>query len=344
MRRVLFCILAVGLLPLAPAYAAGQLNAQMIFNGGQKVQYRVREQDRRFDRSDIAKALDTGTDDPACAQVLTGLLAALANAGPLLQSRDARFILDPNPIMVAALQRQLMSRRFPGNAYLAAMVRRVMIDGKLPDKWFATAKKLDPRGEIIDLSRLKFLAQGFTPIDSIYFSFPVLLQRYQAEVKSATTAASGTAMQRFRDTYLDHTVAWGGLTVVDIRPEEHHGHDSEGGMVARLELRPAPKHQTTVAIPFLRRKRGPKPYHFTVHLQPYQLVTLSDLGKGQKVLVRGRLFDFNSRMTHFVIRDALLFPEPSPPIRLADPRAVAKCSIATDELNGVDQAGTGFAP
>jgi hypothetical protein len=260
---------------------------------------------------------------------MAGMLAVLADAAPLLHRRDENFTADPG--MVRALSTQLTNPRFPGTAYLAAMVRRVMLDRKLPKAWLDTAKTLDPTGATIDLARLKFLADGVRPIDSMYFSFPVLLQRYEIEVKRANSAAAATALRNFRETYLDHQVAWAGMTVVDVTEEK----GDSGGMVAKLEIRPTDPYQNVPWAVFLHRKK-PKPWRFEAHLSPNQYVELTQIPKGSKVLVRGRLFDFDKRMTHFELRDALLFPDHGEAnVSLAGPTAIAQCPLAIDELHGI---------
>lgn len=318
---------------LAHAQASQVPTAAAIFGDKKPVQYRAQDMDRRFDRSLFGRALTRGTSDPACAQVLTGMLAVLANAAPQLHRRDENFTADP--AMVRALSTQLTTPRFPGTAYLAAMVRHVMLERKLPAKWLENAEKLDPSGQKIDLARLKFLADGVDPIDSMYFTFPILLQRFELEVTRANSAAAPTAFRDFRETYLDHDVAWGDMTVVDIREERGKGDDDLGGMVARLEIRPVDPHAGEAWAQFMHHKK-PKPWRFTVHLRPKQYVSLTDIPKGAKVLVRGRLYDFDRKLTHFELRDGLLFLDHgNGAVSLTDPGTVNACPVAMDELHGV---------
>lgn len=317
---------------LAFAQEAQAPNAAAIFGDGKPVQYRMQEMDHRFDRSLFARGLARGTSDEACAQVLSGMLAVLADAAPSLHRRDENFTADPG--MVRALSTQLTTARFPGTAYLAAMVRKVMLEKKLPADWLKVAEQLDPSGQKIDLARLKFLADGVKPIDSMYFTFPVLLQRYEIEVKRANSAAAPTAMRDFRETYLDHEVAWGGMTVIDIGPAKHK-RGEEPGMVARLEIRPTDPYQNVPWAAFLHHQK-PKPWRFTVQLQPSQYVDLAQIPKGAKVMVRGRLDDFNRTLTQFELRDGLLFLDRGgAPAALATPAAVEGCPLALDELHGV---------
>jgi hypothetical protein len=349
MARLLFALV---LLPaLALAQTADGPTAAEVFGNGKPVQFKSSELDHRFGRSQIGRALETGTEDPNCAQVLGGLLTLLAETAPTLHNRDENFTVEPN--YVQALQTQLTTRGFPANMFLGAMVRRVMLDRKLPDGWLATAKKLDPQGLRIDLARLKFLADGVHPIDSMYFTFPYLLQRHKVEVERANSAAAATAMRAFRETYLDHRVTWSGtpgaaLTVVDIEQapvEKRSKKDADDdasydeapapGLVAKLEIRPPDPTANQPAAFFFKHKK-PKPWRFTVRLKPNQYLDLTRLPKGAHVVVSGRLYDFNDKMTEFELRDAVLFEDHSAKNAvIASPGAVAACPMAIDELNGV---------
>lgn len=323
---ILLCLPGLAFAQQQPPTAAA------IFGDGKPVQYRAQDMDRRFDRSLFGRALTRGTADPACAQVVTGMFALLANAAPSLHRRDENFTVDPG--MVRALTTQLTTPRFPAPAYLAAMVRHVMLEKKLPAEWLKNAQKLDPTGQTIDLARLKFLADGVVPIDSMYFTFPILLQRYEIEVTRANSAAAPTALRDFRETYLDHDVTWGGMTVLDIRPDKSD--DGEGGMVAKLEIKPVDPNAGQAWTQFVHHGKKPKPWHFTVHLRPNQYVTLADIPKGTRVVARGRLYEFNSNLTEFELRDGLLFLDHSgAPVSLATPAVVAQCPVAMDELHGV---------
>ena len=173
MRRSLLALL------LAPSIVFAQAatpTAAQVFGDGHPVQYKNTELDHRFGRSQIALALEKGTDDPSCAPLITGMLAMLADAAPTLHKRDENFTVSPP--LVRALQTQLTVPGFPANVFLAAMVRRVYLERKLPAGWLDTAKKLDPTGMQIDLAKLRFLDEGVHPIDSMYFTFPYLLDRY----------------------------------------------------------------------------------------------------------------------------------------------------------------------
>lgn len=317
---------AAGAQPLeAPTAAA-------LFGDGKAVTYRFEEMDHRFERSQFARGLARGSSSDACAKLLTGMLAVLADAAPSLQRRDENFTADPG--LVRALSTQLTTPHFPGNAYLAAMIRRVMLDQKLPPDWLKLAEQLDPSGQTIDLARLKFLADGVKPIDSLYFTFPILLQRYEIEVKRANSAAAPTAMRDFREAYLDHEVAWSGLSVIDIGPDKHK-RDAARGMVARLEIRPTDPYENVPWAVFLHHRK-PRPWRFTVHLQPNQYVDLARIPKGTKVMVRGRLYDFDRGLTGFELRGGLLFLDRAgASVQLATPAEVERCPLALDELHGV---------
>jgi hypothetical protein len=328
LRTTLFALLCLPAL----AFAQQAPTAAAIFGNGKPVQFRPQDMDRRFDRSLFARALSRGTADPACAQVITGMLAVLADAAPSLHRRDENFTADPG--MVRALSTQLTTQRFPGTAYLAAMVRKVMLEKKLPPEWLKVALQLDPSGQKIDLARLKFLADGVDPIDSMYFTFSVLLQRYGIEVTRANSAAAPTALRDFRETYLDHDVAWGGMTLLDIKADKADD-GVEGGMVAKLEIRPTDPDAGKAWAQFVHKKK-PKPWRFTVHLRPTQYERLTEIPKGSRVLVRGRLYEFNASLTEFELRDGLLFLDHSgAAVSLASPAEVAQCPVAMDELHGV---------
>src|SRR5258708_636317 len=129
MRRALFALLFVAALP---AHA----QRDVFFGTGKSIVFKDTDTDRRFAKTRVAKALAAGTEDPNCVQLLGGLLTALGEALPYMHKKDENFILDP--YVLQAVQTQLSNDRFPGTAYFAAMVRRVLIDGRVPDEWLAT--------------------------------------------------------------------------------------------------------------------------------------------------------------------------------------------------------------
>jgi hypothetical protein len=338
MRRSILALLLVPSIALAQATSP---TAAQVFGDGHAVQYHNTELDHRFGRSQIALALDKGTDDPSCTPLITGMLAMLADAAPTLHKRDENFTVSPP--LVRALQTQLTVPGFPANVFLAAMVRRVYLERKLPPGWLSTAKKLDPTGTQIDLAKLRFLDDGLHPIDSMYFTFKYLLDRYDVEVKRANSAVAANAMQTFRETYLDHMIAWDGLTLLDVTREEPDKSDKDDALagdaqptlIAHLEVRPEDPYKNQPLAAWFHKKK-PKPWRFTAKLKPEQYVDLARLPKRSKVIVRGRLFDFDDRLSHFEIRDALLFEDRSnAPAVFATRQQIAKCPMAIDEINGI---------
>lgn len=318
------------------AFSALAQKAQL-FGDGKPPTFREEDTDRRFSRSRISRALELGTQDPNCVQLVGGMLTALAETAPTLHRRDENFFLEPH--LLDALGTQLTSPRFPANAYLALMVRRVLIDQQLPEAWLATAEALNAKVRIIDLAKLRYLSEGVRPIDSFYFSLPVLRERYELEVLRANSASRAGAIAEFRDTYLDRDVAWGGLTFIDVGPEKpakKKGKKIEPPgpqrLVALLEWEP-PTQQNQLMI-FAAKK--PPPVQIFAKLSERQYLELSQLPKGRRVQARGRLWEINKGLTQVELRDAVIFEDRdfSQGVLLADPRAVAACPLAVNELSG----------
>src|SRR5688572_17148420 len=125
------------------------------FFARQPLVFREEGRDRQFAKTRFAKALVTGTDDPRCVQLLGGMLTALAEIAPTLHAKDANFVLDPSLLTAVQLQLgtvngvaqigydQVQTPRWPALDYLQAMVRRIMIDKRLPDEWLATAEAIN---------------------------------------------------------------------------------------------------------------------------------------------------------------------------------------------------------
>lgn len=333
-------LLSLVLVLLTSTQALAQ--ADVFFRSGAPPVFKEEEPDRRFAQSRVARALAAGTQDPNCAQVLNGFLTLLGETAPYLHKRDENFYLDP--VLVKALSAQLINPRFPGNAYLASMVRRVMIDGKLDPRWLALARALNGKGARIDISKLELLADGVKPIESFYFTFPALMQRYELEVKRANTSAKDTALMSFRDAYLDREVAWSGLTVIDIgpppKPKKRKGHHAAAPeydpsiLIARLEWYPPDPRADDLDI--FGKKHKPKPVIFEAQLAPNQYVDLQRIPKGTRVLVRGRFWEMSDDLHRVELRNALIFGERdwTQGAFLADPRAVAQCPFATNDLAG----------
>jgi hypothetical protein len=327
---------------------AALAQADLLFGSGKPPVFKEEELDRRFLKSKVNRALTQGTADPRCAQLLGGLLTVLGEVAPMLHKRDENFYLDP--ALVQALNTQLTTPRFPGNAYLAAMVRRVLIDRQMPRAWLENAPAFNPR-LTVDMGKLRYLADGIQPVDSFLFTLPVLKDRYEQEVIRATSAVADTAETAFRDTYLDRDVAWGGLALVDAGaerralPRKGRGKlkapepaAEPAGLVAHLEWRPV---SVEPVNPLLRNvpgyvKKPPPPIRITARLAEQQYIDLAKVPRGTRVTVRGRLWNLAKAGNELELRDALLFEDRDwSQSALVDPSAVAGCPFATNELNGL---------
>jgi len=319
-----------------PAFA----QADVFFGTGKPPGYTELDLDRRFAKSRVAQGLSKGTDQLECVQLLGGLLTVLAETAPTLHKRDENFYLDPT--LVQALNLQLTTPQFPGNAYLSLMVRRVLIDGKLPSEWLRVAQSLNAQVRIIDLAKLQFLADGVQPVDSFFFTFAALRDRYEIEVKRANSTARDTALLAFRDAYLDRNVAWGGLTLIDIAPpKKKKGKkaraEEEDVLIARLQY-VEPQSQSDSLMPaILGQTKKAKPIIVEARLAPDQYVDLTRLPKGTRLLVRGRFWEMQDDLGVLELRNALLFEDRdwSRGTVLADPAAIARCPMALNDLTGV---------
>ena len=334
MRPVLLA-LALGLLSL-PASA-------QFFNPGAPPVFKEEELDRRFAKSKIHQALLTGTKDANCVQVVGGLLTLLGETAPYLHKRDENFYLDPT--LVEVLNGQLSNGRFPGSTYFVAMLRRVLIDRKLPQDWLDTATALAPYYPMMDLSKLRFLADGVKPIDSFLFTLPVLRERYEVEVLRANSSAASTAEAVFRDSYVDRDVVFGGLEFIDAGLEKKKKIKKKKGapvvdeppaMIARLVWYPPDPNSGRMAV-FGAPIEKPKGVNITARLAEKQYVNLDQVPKGTRMLVRGRLWEYKKGITDVELRDAVLFLDRdwSQGVLLADPAATAACPVAYNELTGM---------
>ncbi|AEI66498.1 hypothetical protein [Corallococcus macrosporus] len=334
------------LLALALALSALPATAQpeLFFGNGQAPVFREEDMDKRFARSKLNQGLNQGTQDAGCAQLLGAMLTLMGETGVVLHKRDENFMLDP--VLVNALNTQLVNPRFPGNAFFVAMVRRVLIDRKLPQEWLVTAQALAPYYPAIDLGRLRFLASGVKPLDSFLLTLPALRERYAQEVQRATSVGASTAEALFRENYLDHEVAFGALELVDVKLEKPKKRRLKKGeepeppyMLARL-VWVEPEAPTTERYEFHFGKPTKRArVEISAKLQETQFTDLNKLLKGARVLVRGRLWEYKKNLAGIELRNALLFPErdwTKTPM-LADPAAVAACPLAVNDL-------TGFAP
>lgn len=336
MRKSLFLLIVA--LPVAVL-----AQPAVLFPKGKPVVVREEDIDKRFNKTKIAQGLRTGTEDPNCMQVLGALFTALAETAPMLHKKDDKFTLDP--ALLATVNAQLNNERFPGTAYLLAMVRRVLIDRRLPDAWYDTAKKLNETVQIIDVGKLRMLNEGLKPIDSFYFTLPMLRERYSVEVVRANSAVTTDVAGAFRDNYLDREVAWPGAILIDTgyartgNGTKKRGPDGEDQMLAELEWT-EPVVQEGLA--FFEKKK-PTPIRIIAHLAPKQYIDLETVPRGKRMLVRGRFWEMNRTVTEVELKNVLLFEDRdwSQGALLAQPEAVAACPMAINDLTGVAPAQPG---
>jgi hypothetical protein len=310
--------------------------------------------DRRFLKTGLYRALEQGTNDPNCAQLLGGMLTLLAETSPLLHKRDENFYLDP--LLVQALNTQLSTPRFQANAYLVAMVRRVLIDRTMPPRWFQTAATLGPVVLTIDVGKLRFLSEGLKPIDSFFLTLPALRDRYEIEVSRANATAARSAEKMFRENYLDRQVAFGSLELLDVRVEQpkkkkpakkRRGapavdlEPEEPYAVARMVWYPPDPNEGEIN-PFGKQK--PRPVvNISARLAPQQYLDLSRIPRGARLMVRGRFWGFKKALDEIELREALIFQDRdwSQGNTLADPNAVARCPFAVNDLMGAAPVQSG---
>lgn len=318
----------------APAWA----QKEALFGDGKPPVFREEDMDRRFKRSMFAKMLTEGSTDNGCVQLLGGMFTVLAEIAPTIHARDEKFLLDP--VLVQAVNTQLSTPRFPAMAYLVSMLRRVQIDKRLPDEWLATAQSINNQVRIIDMAKLKLINESIKPIDSFYFTLPVLKDRYFIEVAQANSTVTTDVANDFRDTYLDREVAWGAVKLVDTglkartsmkKSKEPLGAQEVGAVM--LWVPPDPNAGRLV----FQAPKPPPPVTLYVHLAPRQFIDMDKVPRGKRMLVKGRFWEMNRSVTEVEVRDALLFEDRdfSKGVILADPNAVASCPAAVNELTGI---------
>ncbi|PZR07685.1 MAG: hypothetical protein DI536_26615 [Archangium gephyra] len=347
MRRVTALLMV---LCAVPSFA----QREEIFGNGKPPNFREETMDRRFAKSKFNKALIAGheviTPQPGCVQLYGGLFIALAELAPYIHKRDQNFTLDPR--LQEAVQTQLTLPNFPAMAYLVSMVRRVMIDKRMPDEWLAVATELNKTVKIIDLPKLKMINEQVQPIDSAYFTLPLLKQRYQVEALNATSAVTTDVMAAFRDGYLDRDVTWGGATLLEIGVNQPKGkkkkkyRDAEAEeLVAVLQWEPPDPRRSQLDLLAQAPVKIP-PVFIYVRLQSKQFADIEKFHRGQRVLVKGRFWEMNKTVTEFEIRDGLIFNDTdwSGGALIGRPEDVATCPVAINELTGLaPQQPGGFA-
>lgn len=324
----------------APALA----QKEELFGNGKMPIFREETMDRRFAKSKLAKMLKEGSTDPGCVQLMGALFVALAEIGPTLHKRDETFAMDPN--LKAAIETQATTPAFPAMAYLLSMVRRVLIDKRLPDEWYETAKTVNAQVKIIDLGKLKMMNEGLSFIDSNQFSVPLLRQRYYVEVVGTNSAVTTDVSAAFRDTYLMRDVAWGGATLLDAglnAPKKKKGAGNKkynpvefGELVAILEWLPPDPRKTEIDFYGNAAKKPPPPVRIIAKLSPKQYSDLEKTFKGQRMMVRGQFWEMNRDVTEVEVREAQLFDDRDwYGALLADPTVIATCPAAINELSGL---------
>lgn len=327
---------------------------EKFFGKGKPLVFREEGRDRQFAKTKFAKALSAGTEDPNCVQLLGGMLTALAEIAPTLHARDANFTLDPS--LLSAVQLQLgtvngaaqvgyelvATPRWPAVDYLQAMVRRVLIDKRLPDEWLATAEAINGTVEIIDIGKLKMINEKLSLVDSGYFTLQALRDRYEVEVLRANSAVTTDVNAAFRDAYLDREVAWGNVTLLDT------GVKAQKRFAKGKKLQPTmqqlgavmmyvPPDPNAGQLQYQQKSKPPPPVILYVHLQPKQFIDLETVPIGKRMLVKGRFWEMNQSVTEVEIKEALLFEDRdfSAGVVLADPNAVAACPLAVNDLTGI---------
>jgi hypothetical protein len=339
MRFLILCLVVAW-----PAFA----QKEEIFGSGKPPKFREENIDKKFVKSRMNKMLKAGTDDPACVQLLGGLLVSLAEVAPVLHKRDENFSLAPE--LQDAVANQLSTPQFPAVAFLVAMVRHVMITGRLPDEWLATAEALNKKVKLIDLPKLKMINEQINTIDSSYFTIPLLKERYAVEAINANSAVTTDVISAFRDTYLDRDIAWGGATLLDIGINQPKGkgkkkryRDAEAEeLVAVLQWIPQDPRLKEVNL-LAQAPVKVDPVIIYVRLQSKQYADIEKFHRGQRVLIKGRFWEMNKNVTELEVRDGLIFPDRdwSQGVLLGRPEDVAKCSAAVNELTATAAAQPG---
>lgn len=336
------------LLVALPAFA----QKEEIFGTGKAPKFREEKMDSKFVKSKFSKMLVTGTQDPGCVQLLGGLFVALAEIAPVIHKRDENFTLPPE--LQEAVQTQLSTPGFPAIAYLVAMVRKIMIVGRLPDEWLATAVALNKTVKLIDLAKLKLVNEQITAVDSAYFTIPMLRERYAEEALNANSAVTTDVVAAFHDAYIDRQIAWGGATLIDIGINQPKGKKQKKKLyrdaaaeelVAVLQWIPQDPRMNQVNL-LAQAPVKVDPVLIYVRLASKQYADIEKFHRGQRVLIKGKFWEMNKSATELEIRDGLLFGDRdwSSGVLLGRPQDVATCPVAINELTGTAaQQPGGFA-
>ncbi|MBS2032081.1 MAG: hypothetical protein JST54_29550 [Deltaproteobacteria bacterium] len=336
----------VVMLGAAPAFA--QVVDPELFGDGKPPVYREEDGDRRFLKTQIYAALAQPPKDESCRRILATLLVAYSDALPYLHRKDQNFYVDPE--LLQSLNRSIVTPDFPATAFLASMVRRTLIDKKVPPEWLQSAELYRTQlAAPISTARMKLDSESVGLIDSFSFTVPALLDRYAREVKLAPSVAVDAAEDKFRDKYMDRDIAWGGLLLWDVAkqaPPEPPKKSKKSKKKPAAEEPPPVDLPTWAIVGFpLGQPKPPVPgvpgsgqvpqLQIRARLVDNQSVDLTKLVRGTRVLVKGHLWDIGPNMEYVEVRDASIFPDadwrswPS----LATPRDVANCDIAVNDLS-----------
>jgi hypothetical protein len=354
--RALLQSIALLLVLSAAARAQAQLVDPELFGDGKPPVFRQEDTDRRFLKTGINAALSAPPKDPACRRVLATLLVAYSDALVYLHRKDQNFYVDPT--LLQTFNRGIVTSDFPATAYLAAMIRRTLIEKKVPEGWVQTAETL--RGELqapIAVARMKLDADAVQTIDSFSFTIPALLDRYAREVKLAPSVSVDAAEDKFRDKYMDRDIAWGGLVLHDVAqqapPEPPRGKKGKGKGKGKKKP-PPPEVETEAqelptwavvgfvvgkaqeAIPGLPGSGHAAPQlEIRARLKDGAPLEVGKLTRGERVLIKGHLWDVATNLGYVEVRDATLLPDPdwSSWAGLASPRDVAACNLAVNDLS-----------
>jgi hypothetical protein len=319
---------------------ASAQSKEEIFGKGKAPNFREESMDRRFTKSKLAKILKAGTEEPGCVQLVGGLFVALAEMGAQAHKRDENFNLDP--MLLDAVNFQLSTPQFPAMAYLISMIRRVMIDKRLPDEWLETAKALNKTVKIIDLAKLQMINEQVNMADSFTFTIPLLKNRYYVEAIGANSAVTTDVMATFRDTWLDRDVVWSGAQLVDIginqprgkKKKKYAGAEAEE-LVAVLAWYPPDPRKTQLDL-LTKAPVKVQPILIYARLQAKQYADIEKFFKGQRVMIKGRFWEMNKIVSELEVRDVILFNENdwSQGVLLGNPNDVSTCSAAINDLTG----------
>ena len=248
---------------------------------------------------------------------------------------------------------QVNTPRFPGTAYLVAMVRRVLIDRKLPQEWLDTAPAVQRQRSTIDMGKLRFLAEGVSRWTASYFTLPALKERYEIEVQPRQLGRRGHRgaglprrlpgpRRRLGRPQLHRRLA---QPPREVRQGQATG-TSRPAIVAQPGAGPRPRtkrHPPDAANLGHGQEEAARHAHHRGPGRP-AVHRPGSPARGQRVLVRGRLWGVSGQ--HPARGAARRAPLRGPRLvskgaLLAEPANVAACPVAINELTGTAPAPAG---